>query len=413
MTARWAMTSGRALSASRGGAITANGATSLAVDQDGRLIVSAVLREDVTLDCLELPRVGETDLLLAAFEPDGRVAWARRFGAAGQDIRGAFIGLDSAGNVFLLGHATNATAIDLGLGPAPGALFIASYDRDGQARFARGYSGGLDVSQAAVSPSGDLTAIATLQGDVTLDGVVLHGGIDNTAAAVVASWDANGALRFARATFDGPRYNTVTYDPGGRLALSRYGGDVDRPASSIDFLDASGAVTRTIDGGGLGIRTLAFAGNELVAGLQGGAKGLDWIGAYDPGEGELLWQDDLTDWNGAPREWPPYAEIVVDGGERVLSASPLLGTADFGQGPVASHGGFDAVIAAHDMAGQLMAFRQIGGADDETVRGLRPASLGHVAVVVQSTRPVDLGFGAVGADCNGPCDQLTVGVIGF
>lgn len=87
----------------------------LTVDPAGNVAITGAFRRHISFgagdDHMSL---GEADIFVARFDPQGKLAWARTYGAE-RDDAGMGIASDAAGNTILTGWFVNA--VDFGLGP--------------------------------------------------------------------------------------------------------------------------------------------------------------------------------------------------------------------------------------------------------------------------------------------------------
>lgn len=87
----------------------------LTVDPAGNVTITGAFRKDISFGEGDLHRsLGEDDIYVARFDANGKLAWARTYGAE-RDDAGNGIASDAAGNTVLTGWFQNA--VDFGIGP--------------------------------------------------------------------------------------------------------------------------------------------------------------------------------------------------------------------------------------------------------------------------------------------------------
>ena len=146
------------------------GVGDLAVDSAGNAYVTGALSrtiafgegdDEVTLS----PRSSAADVFLAAYGPDGDLAWARDAGGLGQD-RGLGVDANDVGNVVISGSFSGPTtfgtgpgAVTLPAGGDPGA-FVAMYSSSGDFTWARaGESTFAQARDVAIDASGRASVV--------------------------------------------------------------------------------------------------------------------------------------------------------------------------------------------------------------------------------------------------------------
>ena len=93
--------------------------------------------------------------LLAKYDPNGNLIWARQIGGAGSDRRFS-IALDAQGRIFFTGSFVGTVSFGgISLTSAGGSdIFIAKYDNDGNALWAKRAGGPADDTGAAIAVDG-------------------------------------------------------------------------------------------------------------------------------------------------------------------------------------------------------------------------------------------------------------------
>jgi hypothetical protein len=405
---------------------TAYGAA-LVRSPDGRLVAAWRSAGAVTIDCTEAAPIGEVDLVVASFEPDGALAWVRRFGSSSADplvaavITGHGLDVDDEGNLYVTGTGPYDGKMTVGDEEVAAELFAFVLDPDGSVKWARGYEKGSNTSgrlvASTVSPEGELTVAYEYQGTLDLDGFVIEGGgRDEDIGRLLVTWNESGDVVRTSIRSDAGLAG-LRAGPNGLLAVgwhTLYGaGELElRHDGSVVWSEASDRVPSTF----------WFHDGELVtSGMRGVTPARTWLRALDVTNGGLLWSTAFDSWRGADGEWAPYASHLVELGPDMVLAAPLLGEVDlgaldFGTGDVdasivESAGGFDALLLRVGPGGLPTAIRRLGSSGNETVFGLAAADDTRVGVLFGSDGSLDLGFTSVPAACEAPCDALTLAVI--
>lgn len=103
-----------------------------------------------------LAALGDYDLLVAKFSPDGTHVWSKRFGGASADYAGGVVS-DSSGNVLVTGWAFSVT-IDLGGGPLGRIgsydLIVAKYSQTGAHLWSRRVGGSASDMGRSIAADG-------------------------------------------------------------------------------------------------------------------------------------------------------------------------------------------------------------------------------------------------------------------
>jgi len=313
-----------------------------------------------------------------------------------------------AGDDLVLAGTFSGT-IDPGAGPLVSAGFsdivLARYDGDGALRWARraGGSGGDRPAGAALAPDGDVWMLSTFQGDADFGGVTLHavgtsdlalsryhgdgthvstrqlGGTAEVHARGLAV-DAHGRVAIAGSfhkTFDlggGPLTSTdhlddvfvAVYTPAGALEWAhRLGG-----AKVDDCFDVAFAPDGDLVLAGIFETSIDFGGGALLA--QGPADGFV---ARFTSDGHQRWARRV---GGV---WLDNVEAIVAGPDGdTLAAGYFTQSADFGAGPVATSGVADAFVARWDQTGALRWIRHAPGFDVVAIYDLALAPDGAARV---------------------------------
>jgi hypothetical protein len=166
------------------------GVGDLAVDSAGNAYVAGALSGTVAFgegasEVTLTARSSAADVFLAAYRPDGTLAWARDAGGVGQD-RGLGVDANDAGQVVVSGSFTGpttfgsgASAVTLPAGGSPSA-FVAMYRSSGEFVWARGAESGFaEARDVAVDASGRASVVGRFENAIAFMGAT--GPIELTA----------------------------------------------------------------------------------------------------------------------------------------------------------------------------------------------------------------------------------------
>jgi hypothetical protein len=388
----------------------------LARSANGRIVAAWRTGAPVALDCEELAPIGDSDLVVASFEPTGEVAWARRLGVSssvGHPVRGIVrhhLGSDDDGNVFVAGTGKHGEALGVGGGAVDSELFALSFDQHGALRWAHGYrrdaNGYASLDAATVSPEGELTIAYSFHGLLQLDEWSVDGGRGGEMGRALITWAPNGELlRSSRS--EGRSFGGLRAGPDGLLAVAWQSPD---HTGELELLQ--GGTSLWSEPMWSVPWALWFRSSELVASSSPVPPAeRTWLMGLDVGAGGIRWSSAFDGWSGKTGEFPPWASHLADVGQGMVVAVPLLGSVDLGDRSFESDGSFDALLVRIEEGGLPVAIRQIGGTGHESVAGLVPAGDDEVGVLFRTDSDLNLGFGSAKSDCSEWCETLTLAVI--
>lgn len=295
-------------------------ATGIAVDADGHVVVTGT-----TLGDLDGGNAGGVDAFVRVYDRQGAHLWTRQFGTPGAD-RAVDVAVDTAGNVYVVGHTSDALA-----GPNAGIVdvLVRAYDVGGDPIWTRqfGTTGIEEARSIAVGTDGTIVVSGVTFGDLA---GASAGGFDAFVRAFDRDGDPVWTVQFGTAGYD--EVAGVAVDRAGRVVLAGYtGGDLAGPnAGGYD------AFVRALDPGGTVLWTRQF-----------GTSTSDY--AYDVAIGA----------NGA-----------------IYGAG-----ATFGDLAGAGAGGGDAYVRAHDGDGNALWTRQFGTGESDYVIRVASDAVGGVLAV--------------------------------
>lgn len=247
------------------------------------------------------------DIFVASYDPTGTHRWSAVFGADGID-GGLGVAVDGKLNTYVVGQFQLTVDFGGGALSSNGILdaFVLGLDTVGKYRWAKQIGGtGIDFGlEAAVDGQGNVYAVGSFKGTVTIDGTTLKSNGDSD--TFVSSYTSSGAHRWS-AGIGGP---------GSDRAL-----DV-----TVDHLGNTKAAGQCEAGFTVGGKTICNAGSSDIL-----------VFALDPA-GAHLWS---TSYGG------PGIDLglgIAASGPDLFVAGIFRQTVDFGGGPVTSKGGDDAFL---------------------------------------------------------------------
>lgn len=176
----------------------------VAVDSQGNVFVAGIFEDTARVDLDMLVSGGATDPLLAKYDPDGVLLWARSATGAGAD-HGYEVAVDAQGSSYLAGAFADDLTFGVETVEASGESdgYVAKYDQDGSVVWVHVLAGeGSNMFEdVAVSADGDVYLAGSLQATATFGGQELSsvGGRD----LVTARLAPHGSVRWAW-TLGGP-----------------------------------------------------------------------------------------------------------------------------------------------------------------------------------------------------------------
>lgn len=283
------------------------------------------------------------DMYLIKLDPAGNLLWVHTFGTLGVE-RGLSVFTDSIGNVYFGGIYGNTIDFDPGPGtynltPTTGVSFgfLASYDTNGNFRWARslpGYlTGTLDTDDISYAPDGTILITDIFNGTIDFD-------------------PGPGVYTMTSSTFDDMYVLKLDLD-GNFIWARHFEGGYDRGSSikvhSSGNIFATGYYYDSIDlDPGVGVQT------ETALGL--GDSYVLKLNSF----GDLIWGKSFGGTNNDRSN-----EIEVDDQQNVYVSGLFKGTSDFDPGPnvasMTSEGDFDPFLLKLDANGNFQWAHNYGG----------------------------------------------------
>jgi len=199
----------------------------IATDNQNNIYITGSYTDHLQVGPLSLTGVGESDVFVAKFSPNGDPIWLRGFGSAVDDS-GIALALDETGNCYVTGYKTGVINIQGTEIPHLGLwdIFLVKYDPNGNMLFAKNIGGesndiGYGISYAAgrIFITGWFGATMTFENGLN---ITTYGGSDIYIAAV----DLNGnALWVKKAGMEGVDYGfSVSADALGNAYITGIAG---------------------------------------------------------------------------------------------------------------------------------------------------------------------------------------------
>jgi hypothetical protein len=151
----------------------------VALDPAGNVYVAGKFGSTVDFGGGSRKAVGETDIILASYTPDGVHRWSKAFGDSGQDWPSS-VRVDGRGNVIMAGHFDGT--VDFGDGPLTGVggnSFLASFSSSGSLLGATRFDAE-NIIDVDIDSANDIYLTGSYRIPVDFGGTLLehHGGTD-------------------------------------------------------------------------------------------------------------------------------------------------------------------------------------------------------------------------------------------
>lgn len=239
-----------------------DGATSVAVDTEGNVVLTGYFRHIVDFDPTdgvdERIAVGDNDMFITKLDSDGGYTWTRTIGGPESDIANA-IALDNAGNIVITGQFKGTVDFDTTFGDDEHTavgwqdIFVTKLTVDGAYGWTRTFGGSAFTSASdtglalAVDTAGNVMVTGGFASTVDFD--PSDEGVDEHTAngrqdVFVTKFDPNGAHLWTR-TFGGSEGDLgqgVSFDSTGSVVITGYF------ESTVDFDPTDGVDERESNG---------------------------------------------------------------------------------------------------------------------------------------------------------------------
>jgi hypothetical protein len=348
-----------------------------------------------------------SDAFLAKLGADGKIAWAKTFGAGRDDVAN---GVAVRGNtIVVVGNFLDKLTIGEFSHPAAGSddLFVAAFDPKGDAQWLW-TAGGIDSDGAncvIATPDGGWLVGGSFSAEATFGDTVLksRGGTDAMMIKLKASGDVDWVRQF------GGRYNDTilhlavdargniyvqgqfkdTSDWGGAPLVAHGGSDNDIVLAKYD-----------LNGDPIWAKGFGNAFNDVAGGVAVDPAGnITMVGSFDKsvsfvegdehtalGESDIfvarLDTDGKLGWArtyGAEREDIAQG-VAVDAAGNSVTTGWFQGSVDFGKGPLVSKGNKDVFALKLDAKGGLVWAERWGDHDHDQGRAIALDDKGAVFI---------------------------------
>jgi len=179
---------------------------SVAADKDGNSYLTGFFSGTALFDSFQLNSLGDGDIFIAKYDPDGNCLWVKKAGGSIFDFANG-ISIDKKGNSYITGGFTGPAAFDTIQLPGynnPGwtDIFIAKYDPTGTCLWAKQAGGKRQNNSGIVSYSISVDAAGSsfITGDfmdTTTFGTKTLINLNHTTNYFVAKYDLNGNCLWA------------------------------------------------------------------------------------------------------------------------------------------------------------------------------------------------------------------------
>ncbi len=303
-------------------------ASGVAIDAAGNVYVVGTIQEEALPGQTGL---GDLDAYLRKYDGQGNEVWTRQFGTQSED-HATGVGVDGAGNLYVVGLTRGALPGHTGLGDVGYDAYLRKYDSGGNELWTRQFGTPQSDHASDVAVGG--------RGNVYVVGFTFDDSLSGQA-------DLGGGDVYLR-----------KYHSDGNKLWSRQSGSRD--------LDMANGVA--IDG----------AGNAYVVGEQGGIPGRPGVGESDAylrkhdGDGNELWTRQF-----GSQSRPSTSGVEVDAEGNVY----VVGSAS-GSLPGQTHlGKSDAYVRKYDGDGNELWTRQFGSRGSDMANGVAIDGASNVYVV--------------------------------
>lgn len=402
---------------------------SVTVDDSGNIIIAGYFNGNLNFGGDWLYSLGDFDIFLAKFTPDGDHLWSRSFGSYDNQCA-LSVDVISSGHILLGGYFANRVDFGGGLHLSAGGYdaFVAKFTPDGAYFWSRTFGDeDFDYCRAVSHGNGGMTyLVGDFLGSINLGGSPLSsaGGSDLWVAVLDGSggnhmWSQRygdddeqfaygiaghpqGPVAITGYTYGdidfgggllpcagGPDVFVASFDFYGAHRWSRVMGDASgQYGIDVAFHDSPGAVVAS----GQFLGTLDLGGGPLTSGGSVDA----YLAKYDA-NGTHLWSQRFGGTQAA------YARgVSVDMWGNIALTGFFEGTAQFGGAPLTSAGDFDAVVATYGADGSHNSSQHAGDAAEQNGLDIFYEDDGQITTVGKFEGSIDLGGGPLVS--NGDCD---------
>lgn len=356
----------------------------LARDPQGNILIVGDFWGSIDFGNLNLYSVGDRDIFLAKFDPNGNHLWSNRYGDELEQV-GVDVATDGTGAVYIA-SAFNGS-LEFGGGSLISAgrynIALAKLDANGNHIWSKSFGDqNYHVPECiAVTPSGIVAIAGRFQGCLDFGGTQIQSKSEQT-DIFIAIFSPDGGCMWAK-RFGGrfeQQTQSLAMDANGNIALvGVFKGELNFDSQTlaqrrlteycgfIAELDGSGNVlwcrpfgetpaevgsVVAFDGINGDVLAAGFVRNKLPHDLSQGTNSLCLLARYGQ-SGLLKWYKSF----GTPA-LPASLSIAADG--RLLLTGHFTGSIDFGQGSLVSAGGYDIFAAMFTPDGNVQWSKRFG-----------------------------------------------------
>lgn len=334
---------------------------SVTVDGAGDIVLAGYFSGSADFGSGLLTSAGGTDVFLAKYSSGGSPVWSQRFGSTSTD-RGLAVDADNSNNYIVVGYMVGT--VDFGGGPLTSVgladAFVAKFSSAGTHIWSKRFGGtSSDIAQAvAVDSGGNVAVTGYFQGTANFGGQNLNSAGANDVFA--ARYDVNGGHVWSVA------WGSSSEDRGSGVATDSQGNVV-----------VTGTFTNSVNFGGGAIANSGGADIFLVKYSAAGAH------VWSRGFGTTA---SISEASNA---------VGVDGSNNVLLTGSIVGSVDFGGGPLVGNGSYDVFIAKFRSDASHVWSKRYGALYDDHGWGITADSAGNVVSTGDFHQSIDFGGGAL------------------
>ena len=414
-----------------GGALEDEG-KAVVVDEAGNTYVTGRFEGAMQFGATTFSNFGGRDLFIAKYGPAGTLLWVQHGGGAGDD-EGSGIGVDSLGNVYVLGSFEGTAVIASDTvsstgGPSDEDVFLAKLDPAGTLLWMQqaGGAGDMDAYGLSVSPSGGCYVAGHFMGSAAFAGITLTS--TGSSDVFLARFDPSGVPLWVRQA-GGPGLDEavgIAVGPQQQVAitgtfssqmtlgsLSLTGG---ASSAFMAMYNSSGAEqwaraasASFVEVGGVAID---FAGNSYLTGDFLGMAQFDtvslvsagqedfFLAAYGPA-GSLLWAQ-----RGGGIDGDEGGAVTTGLDGRIYVTGSFEGLVTFDTLTINSNADEELFVACFNYDGSLAWIVRAQGDDSMDGNSISINSLGHIAITGTNRGNATIGSQTISSLSPGDDDML-------
>jgi len=337
-------------------------ATAIGTDRLGDVYVAGFFTDTAYFGNVPLVSIGEEDIFLAKYNPDGVLIWVKRAGSVYGDLVGGLY-VDNTSHVFITGNYMRESGSSSFPGTADfdtititsrGAygIFIAKYDSSGNALWAKSEGGPIGGGGGSITSDimGNIFITGGYSETCYFDSIELNVNATDFSNnnMFIAKFDSNGKALWAN-------------QAGGGSGGVAGGYSVVTDVSGNSYVCGLMWDTRTL------FSSIAPNGTQTYPVILGGIQGIynGYIAKYNAG-GKLLWAKnmniDLEDYNEGD-------QMVIDEHNNLYITGSFEGHS-YLKDTTVSRGSYDAYVAKYDSSGNGQWFMRGGGPSSDQAYGI-------------------------------------------